>query len=429
MILLSSARQRVTNVPLLFRAHSVLGAETITALSYGRTIAAVMDRAEGMTFGVVDQRGRRGWASEDRGRIVHCYDGARFVPVLLLEGASTNLLHLSQKFTSGAWGTTNLTVTEDLPGPDGRPSAARLTASATGATVLAQTRVVAATAAAFSVDITRGSSATTPAAFGIRNETTATDLVFVTFDYGTGTVAYTTGASGVAVQRLGASGWYRLLMAARSGITSGDSIRGYVGFSGGVHTGGDNLIASNAQLEARGWPTSPIIVPSTTPQSRVTDTLYFPTALPLKPCTLYLRFVELGTGLDGANHGVCGLGSGDNASIFLLNGGANTYHAIHRQFSDVSTATVLPSPAFGDMVELRLEVFETGALRLSQALNGGAEVVGAASAAQAFLNAFYVGRFYVGSRGPLAGAIGVHAALVAEGYPSLTECRDLCEVG
>lgn len=431
MIILPSVRQRIASVPLLFRASAVLGAESLTALSYGRTLTAVFTRTDDVpTYGVLDQRGRRGWAAENRPRFVHVQDGSRWVPVLIIEAASENLMHVSQEFTAGPWSYTNVTANAPHIGPDGRQAAARLTATATAASVAAQTRVVAATRAAFSVDVKRGSSATTPNNFVLRNNTSGTDLVGISFDYALGTFAYTSGAAGAAVMRLATSDWYRIMLSATTGITSGDSMRGYVGFAGGVHTAGDNLFAANAQLEARGWPSSPIRVVATTPQSRGAESCYFPVNLTLKPCTIYVRFKELGTGVNvGGNAGICGLGSGDNASIFILTGGAGSYYAIHRQASDIATGGALPVVAFGDMVELRLQILEGGALRLSQSLNGGPEVIAPDSAAQTFFNTTFVQRFYLGSRGPLPDVTGIHSALISEGYPSLTECRDLCEVG
>ena len=176
---------------------------------------------------------------------------------LLIEEQRTNLLTYSEDWTNAAWSKTNITVTAAATtSPDGTADAQKLEATATAATsTITPSATVAATAATFSVYVKQGTGATTANTFTLRNVTTATNLIRGTLNYSTGVFTYTTGSTGVTVTNAG-NGWWRVTMTATSGITSGDTIRGYVGFDGGSQTAGDHLFAWGAQLEAGSFATS-----------------------------------------------------------------------------------------------------------------------------------------------------------------------------
>jgi len=186
------------------------------------------------------------------------YDPVTLAPRgLLIEEQRTNLLTYSEDWTNAAWSKTNITVTAAATtSPDGTVDAQKLEATATAATsIIAPTATVAATAATFSVYVKQGTGATTANIFTLRNATTATNLIRGTLNYSTGVFTYTTGSTGVTAVNAG-NGWWRIVMTATSGITSGDTIRGYVGFDGVSQTAGDHLFAWGAQLEAGAFATS-----------------------------------------------------------------------------------------------------------------------------------------------------------------------------
>lgn len=176
---------------------------------------------------------------------------------LLIEEQRTNLLTYSEDWTNAAWNKTNITVTAAATtSPDGTADAQKLEATATAATsVITPTATVAATSATFSVYVKQGTGATTANTFTLRNDTSATNLIRGTLDYSTGVFTYITGSTGVIVTNAG-NGWWRIVMTATSGITSGNTIRGYVGFDGGPQTAGNHLFAWGAQLEAGSFATS-----------------------------------------------------------------------------------------------------------------------------------------------------------------------------
>ena len=176
---------------------------------------------------------------------------------LLIEEARTNLLTYSSDWTNAAWSKTNATVTAAATtSPDGTVNAQKLEATTTAATtVLAPSATVAATSASFSVFVKQGTGPTKANTFALRNFTTATNLIVGTLNYSTGVFTYTTGSSGVTVTNVG-NGWWRVVISVTSGVTSGDIIRGYVGFWGAAQTAGDFLYAYGAQLEAGAFATS-----------------------------------------------------------------------------------------------------------------------------------------------------------------------------
>ena len=174
---------------------------------------------------------------------------------LLIEEPRTNQLLQSNDFQT-SWTPTNITRTlASITGPDGISSGVKIEATTTAAATLWQGSAIASTAATFSVYVKQGTNATTANSFVLRNNTTVTNLIVGTLNYSTGAWTYSTGSTGVIVTNV-SNGWWRISLSAITGITSGDTIVGYVGFSGNPQTAGDYLYAYGAQLEAGGFATS-----------------------------------------------------------------------------------------------------------------------------------------------------------------------------
>ena len=186
------------------------------------------------------------------------YDPVTLAPKgLLIEEARTNLLTYSNDISNAAWAKTNITVTAAATAsPDGSVNAQRLQAIAAVPTVVNNVPVaVAATSATYSIYVKQGTGPNTANVFLFRNNTTATLLVGGSLNYATGAWAYSTGSTGVTVSNAG-NGWWRIQMTATTGITSGDALHGYVGWTGASAAVGDFMYAYGAQLEAATFATS-----------------------------------------------------------------------------------------------------------------------------------------------------------------------------
>lgn len=197
---------------------------------------------------------------------------------LLIEEQRANLLLQSNDFQT-SWTPTNITRgLISTTGPDGTLSGVKIEATAAAATILYQLVTSTATAHTFSVQVKQGTGATTANSFILRNNTTATNLVGGTLNYGTGVFTYTVGSTGVVVTNIG-NGWWRIAITATAGITVGDGLLCYVGFSGGVQAAGDFLYAYGAQLETGAFATS--YIPTVASQvTRSTDSASVNTLTP-----------------------------------------------------------------------------------------------------------------------------------------------------
>ena len=187
------------------------------------------------------------------------YNPVSLAPLgLLIEEQRTNLATYSEDFTNVVWGKTNITATAAAAvSPDGTTDASKMEATATGvATVGSRSVVVAATSATYSLYVKQGTGATTANTFLLRNGTTATNLISGSLNYTTGVWTYSLGSTGVTVTDAG-NGWWRLQIAASSGITSGDTLTVYYGWAGtSAVTAGEHFFLWGAQIEAGAFPSS-----------------------------------------------------------------------------------------------------------------------------------------------------------------------------
>lgn len=182
------------------------------------------------------------------------YDPVTLAPKgLLIEEARTNLLTYSEQFDNAAWVKSSATITANATtAPDGTNTADRV--QATAPAVVTQDAVVNATSATYTIYAKQGSGATEGSRFLLRNVTTATNLIGILLDYSTGGITYTVGSSGASATNVG-NGWWRISLSAATGITSGNQLSCYVGFTGGG-SAGQFMFAWGAQLEAGAFATS-----------------------------------------------------------------------------------------------------------------------------------------------------------------------------
>ncbi len=350
-------------------------------------------------------------------------DGVRESVALLLEDARTNLLLRSQEFDNATWAKSNITATADaIAAPDGTLTADKMAATATAATSLNQSATVAATNATYSVYIKKGSGATDANEFGIRNATTATNLLFVTLNHDTLAITYTTGASGASVENIG-NGWYRLTLTVTAGISSGNSVTCYAGFVGNSVTAGKFVYLWGAQLEAAPVGSSYIPTAAGT-ASRVADALTFALNILPRSMTAYAKFVEYGTIATGGTSGVLGIGAHVNPAFYVANDATGHYQVQHVRAGSVSS-TAAAAPTLGQVVEVRAVLNADGSVQFGQSIAGAAEVVAAASAANALAAAWNDTTLTVNSIGGASTGFAALLSLrIAAGVQTLATMRE-----
>ena len=255
---------------------------------------------------------------------------------LLIKGARTNLATYSNDWTDVSWSKSNVTVTAAAAvAPDGTTTAVKLAATTgVSTTIVKNCGAVAATAAAYSIYVKKGSGATDANKFILRNLTTATILVNGTINYDTGAWTTTTGNAAL-VSALG-GGWYRITLYATSGITSGDSIQIYTCFTGSAETAGEYAYVWGAQLEAAAFPSS--YIPTTSASAtRAADVASIAVSGIVAP---YPMFAEIEVTNIGVQRDVISLGTlVDGAGLYI--GAAERFVGWVRE-SSVTTALMTP---------------------------------------------------------------------------------------
>lgn len=161
-----------------------------------------------------------------------------------------NLATFSEQLDNAAWDKTNVTVTPDIVvAPDGTMTADKVEVVASAAALFARGFTGSGSAAGntCSYFVKKGTGATTANLFAIRNDTTTTNLVIISFNYDTGAITYTLGSTGASAKPL-PNGWWRLSVASKSGISNGDQVHCYLGFIGSAETAGVFFYGWGAQL-------------------------------------------------------------------------------------------------------------------------------------------------------------------------------------
>lgn len=145
---------------------------------------------------------------------------------------------------------------------------------------------------------------------------------------------------------------------------------------------------------------SPYIKTSTAAVSRGADTLYLPYNYAPAATTFYAKFIDQGT-LSTSSVRAFGITSAADASprvlVFVSGGVWTAFHG--NGTTNVLASSGASLPTIGQTVELRLILGADGSVRLGQSVNGGAETLGAASAANAFAGAWSAPQLYLNSGG------------------------------
>lgn len=184
----------------------------------------------------------RSWSVNTTGR------DASYVPEYVSVGstAGKNFFLHTDDFSQSAWSKTNVTLTQAATANpiNGLVNAQKVEVTANGSTTLLQDASSIGSSAGniLVIHVKQGSGATDANLFYIRNLTTATNLLGISFNFSTGDINYITGSTGVSATAL-QNGWWKLQMVVTSGISSGDNLRCYIGFNGSSETAGEHLYA------------------------------------------------------------------------------------------------------------------------------------------------------------------------------------------
>ena len=168
---------------------------------------------------------------------------SEYVPL----GERQNWLTYTNDFNQ--WTKSNVTVTgNSIANPiDGVVNATKIECASTAATNLSLTTSGAARQDGmnYSLYVKKGSGTADANKFLLRNATTATVLVSITFDYDSGAVTILAGnASAVDV----GNGWWKLTLWSASGWSNGDNVNVYTCFSGGAETANEYAYVYAPQL-------------------------------------------------------------------------------------------------------------------------------------------------------------------------------------
>jgi hypothetical protein len=189
-------------------------------------------------------------------------------PVLLLEGASTNLLQKSGDMHLAPWGAPGASRETGKLAPDGTLRAVQVSGAATGPFVNSTAAAATATTMTFSVFV-KNVSRSWGISLLLRNNSTGVNYVTATVNLHL--PGPTIVGAGWEMRPVG-NGWYRCTYT-QTGITVGHTLSCYVGFTGGGPDGGAFQVWG-AQLEAGAYATS--YIPSTeTFTSRTSIGTYF----------------------------------------------------------------------------------------------------------------------------------------------------------
>ncbi len=171
---------------------------------------------------------------------------------LLIEGASVNRVLQSENLNTTPWTKSNVTVTENFSTIKGIPFN-KVEATTAAATTYTQSlgAIGVAAGGTLSFFAVEGSSAVAGNKFVIRNATTSTNLLDITFNFNTevltvnGTPA--SGATARAIDR--GDGVWEIIMSCPTGISAGNSITIYMGYTGATETANEYILLSRVQFE------------------------------------------------------------------------------------------------------------------------------------------------------------------------------------
>lgn len=207
------------------------------------------------------------------------------------------------------------------------------------------------------------------------------------------------------------------------GFTTGNGVASYPGVDGTVAG-----YAWRGQFEADQPSCSSDIPTDTVAVTRSADNaqIALPASLTTpQAMTLYAKFIEQGTLVANLSHRLLQIGNTAGASLLVFGSGAS-YRALHNNgATSVSTSALASGPAGGDQCEVMVTLDGTGALTLTQSVNGAAALVTATTAANALAGSWSAATLSINSAngGGNAGFNAFLAVKLARGVKSMAQMR------
>ncbi len=121
--------------------------------------------------------------------------------------------------------------------------------------------------------------------------------------------------------------------------------------------------------------------------TRNADVPYVDHIIPPQLMTGYFRFIERGTILSATSSRIFHIGltnGGVDPRLFANVNGSGKYEFNHDNGTALVASTAAAAPSFGELVELRPQLFADGSVQLHQSIDAAAEVSAAASAANTY---------------------------------------------
>lgn len=361
------------------------------------------------------------------------------IQTLLIEAQRTNRVLQSQTLADAAWVATNVTVTANNENaPDGTATADTLNATVNGGSLVQAVTFVSGTGTRpVSLFVKAGTAAVTDVEVYDVTEATSRRVVRITWTGGVPAVTSVSGTGTIWPVMALANGWYRVAFQANA-IVAG-TLRNEVRIFPGGTAGTGTVIAWGVQAEDIVDSVAPTqyIATVAAAVTRNADVLWFPFTAPPQAMTLYTRFVERGTVASIRAARLVNIGGNSSPRIMIGTGvvSVGAYNA--QNFINVatgnnsnSTTGAFAQPGLNDVVEVRVVIGATGAVRAHLTINGGTENSGGqGNALTTPYTAYSEDRIYVGSDG--GGTAGVNAfthLVIAAGDQSLATMRTLAGV-
>lgn len=414
--------------PLLFKWDANWGLDSqnrLWALSGNRVVTATFDR--GGTTGAasqVDYNGRLFIPGYKTPRLGHYVSGSG--PTLLLEGSRVNLAVRSSDVSNAAWTKSFTTIGSTTTAPDG--SSAYLVYPASTGTNRQVYQTVATSAISYASSFWVKAAGLNFVYVG-KADGSATG---VWFNLATGAIGTTgAGCAGYISAGVGTyAGWYRCTTVS-TGV-AGTSYHACIvcdadGSTTATTSGTNGVYIGMTQFEAGAFPSS--YIPTTSAAvTRAADACSWPFLAVPQAMTVYGKYYDLGSAIQGATTGtgIIDLGVYSGAAgttvVSYISGGnvlTNVYAAGAQNTGGVTKA------AYGELGEVRTALSADGSAVTGCSVNGGAESVGSASAANALTGSFRTAVLSVNTLGATVGFLALSSLKVAAGVQTLTVMRQL----
>jgi hypothetical protein len=369
---------------------------------------------------------------------VEIYNGET-LRTTLLEGQRTNSQTYSEEFDNVTWEKSFVTVTADvIEAPDGTVSADMISEATSS-----EYKSIAASYAVLSVNSSQAASFYAKA--GTRNW-----ISFATYDSSNGYrhsfVNLETGATGSideghTVRVIpAANSFYRIEVSWTHSSEATTAAEFHIGTASGdgVYThDGDitkNIYVWGCSIEINRPFSSSYIKTTNSPVVKSADVLKISgNSFSPGPCTIYLKFIELGSIIDGVNGMLFSARDSATAGTYVyVSAWSGIPHSYLMQSAINNTGVVssrVPTaiPSMGDLVEIRAVIHSNRQLQLFVTINGGEEVAGDKSVGsisafpEKWSNEISLGMGIVASQ---VAYYAINRVMAFSGLVELDECRE-----